>query len=161
SENLLQIGSLAHETSAQIKMLPSFIESIASKKGSPLLREMRAEDLLGRKPASVDVEACEAVLNAKTVLVTGGCGSVGSELCRQVAAFGPGLLVVLDNNESGLFDFETELRARFPEVRMTTVVGDVTDALKMDRLFAEIRPDVIFHAAAYKHVPLMEIYPEE
>jgi FlaA1/EpsC-like NDP-sugar epimerase len=161
SENLLEIMSIAQETNVQIKVLPSPFESMTSKKAAPLLREMRAEDLLGRKPASIDVAACEAVLKAKTILVTGGCGSVGSELCRQVAAFGPYRLVVVDNNESGLFDFEIELRATFPEIRLSFVVGDITDQLKMDRVFAETRPQVIFHAAAYKHVPLMEVYPEE
>jgi FlaA1/EpsC-like NDP-sugar epimerase len=161
ADDLLDVVSIAQETTAQIKVLPSTLETITSKRAAPLLREMRVEDLLGRKPAAIDVEACKAVLRGKVVLVTGGCGSVGAELCRQTAAFAPDHLVVFDNNESGLFDLEVELRANFQDLTMTFVVGDVTDGLKMDRVFAETRPQVIFHAAAYKHVPMMQIYPEE
>ena len=159
--NVLDVVSAAQETAAQIKVLPSVFESMARKHGAPLLREMQVQDFLGRRPAEIDIEACSAVLRDKTVLITGGCGSVGSELCRQAATFDPRHLVVLDNNESGLFDFEVEIRAKYPQLSATFVVGDVTDHPKMDRLFGEARPNVIFHAAAYKHVPLMEVYPEE
>ena len=160
-ENLRNILSIAQDTAAQIKILPNLFETMAARKDAPLVREIRVQDLLGRQPAVLDGPACEAVLRNRVVLVTGGCGSVGSELCRQTAGFVPEHLVVLDNNESGLYDLEVELRAQHPDLLMTFVVGDVTDEVRMDRLFAETRPQVIFHAAAYKHVPLMQIYPEE
>jgi FlaA1/EpsC-like NDP-sugar epimerase len=160
-ENLRSILSIAQETTAQIKILPNLFETMSSRKEAPLVREIRVQDLLGRQPAVLDGPACEAVLRNKVVLVTGGCGSVGSELCRQTAAFSPEHLVILDNNESGLYDLEIEIRAQHPDLLMTFVVGDVTDEVRMDRLFAATRPQVIFHAAAYKHVPLMQIYPEE
>src|SRR5207245_10342412 len=101
------------------------------------------------------------VLMDQVVLITGGCGSVGSELCRQVARFQPKQLVVLDNNETGLYDLELALRASFRQVSVSIVVGDVTDEASMDTEFREVKPQVIFHAAAYTHVPLMERFPQE
>ena len=160
-EHLRAIISDAQETPAQIRIVPNLLEQMSMPKTLPLLREVRVEDLLGRQPAIVDLDACEAVLAHKTVLVTGGCGSVGSELCRQVVAFDPLHLVVVDNNETGIYDLEFELRALAPGLRMTLIVGDVADEAKMRRIFDETRPRIIFHAAAYKHVPLMELYPEE
>jgi FlaA1/EpsC-like NDP-sugar epimerase/lipopolysaccharide/colanic/teichoic acid biosynthesis glycosyltransferase len=160
-EDLRAIISAAQETPAQIRIVPNLIEQMSKPKALPLLREVRVEDLLGRQPAIIDLDACEKVLAHKTVLVTGGCGSVGSELCRQVVAFDPLHLVVVDNNETGIFDLEFELRELAPGLRMTLIVGDVADEAKMRRIFDETRPRVIFHAAAYKHVPLMELYPEE
>ncbi|HUY74129.1 MAG TPA: polysaccharide biosynthesis protein [Candidatus Dormibacteraeota bacterium] len=160
-EDLRAIISAAQETTAQIRIVPNLYDLVSDPTTHPLLREVRVEDLLGRQPAMIDVDACERVLANKTVLVTGGCGSVGSELCRQIVAFEPVHLVVYDNNETGLFDLELELRSIAPRLRMTLMVGDVADESKMRRVFDETEPQVIFHAAAYKHVPLMELYPEE
>jgi len=106
-------------------------------------------------------DACERVLRDRVVLVTGGCGSVGSELCRQVAQFDPKLLVILDNNETGLYDLELALRTRFRQLAVSILVADITEAVRMDAVFREVKPEVIFHAAAYKHVPLMERFPQE
>src|SRR5207245_11072160 len=125
-----------------------------------VVREAQIVDLLGRGGMRVDREACGRVLNDKTVLVTGGCGSVGSELCRQIANFSPQRLLVLDNNESALHDVELELHARYPTLNVTSLLADVADPGELDFLFSKYRPQVIFHAAAYKHVPLMEQYPE-
>ncbi|MBI3978897.1 MAG: polysaccharide biosynthesis protein [Chloroflexi bacterium] len=155
------IVSACQETPAKIKIIPNVFDWMAHSNGAPLLREVNVEDLLGRKPATVDQAACARVIADKSVLITGGCGSIGSELCRRIAMLRPRLLLVLDNNESGLYDLEIELRARFPGLNLRAVVGDVTDERKMALLFAAERPQVIFHVAAYKHVPLMEQYPEE
>ena len=114
-----------------------------------------------RRAVQLQREVCERVLRGRVVLVTGGCGSVGSELCRQVAQFEPSNLVVLDNNETGLYDLELALRRTARSVGVTIIVADVTDAARMDAVSREVKPDVIFHAAAYKHVPLMERFPEE
>ncbi len=160
-EKLRAIVSIAQETPAQIKVAPSMFDWIARPNGTPLVREVRLEDLLGRPRATIDRTACQRVLGDKVVLVTGACGSIGAELCRTIASIRPARLVAMDNNETGLYDLEIELRATFPGLDLAAAVGDVTDALKMGALFAEFRPQVIFHVAAYKHVPLMEIYPEE
>jgi len=160
-EEVRAILTEAQATPAQIKIFPTLTDLMAAANDTPMTREVRVEDLLGRKSVMVDRAACEAVLRGKVVLVTGGCGSVGSELCRQTAAFGPEHLVVVDNNESGLYDLEITLRSEFPGLLITYAVGDVTNELKMERIFAQLKPQVIFHAAAYKHVPLMELEPEE
>lgn len=160
-EQLRRILSASLETTARIRIIPSVLELVERSTSNPLLREVRVEDLLGRQPVNIDHAACEAVIGGKVVMVTGGCGSVGSELCRQIAKFEPQLLVIVDNNESGLFDLAIELRNQFGHLPVRAVVADVTDEPKMERAFREFAPAVIFHAAAYKHVPLMETYPEE
>jgi FlaA1/EpsC-like NDP-sugar epimerase len=109
----------------------------------------------------VDRLSCARVLEGKSVLVTGAAGSVGSELCRQIAAFGPRRLVGLDNNESGLYDLGIELRSGADPFQLDVVIADVRDANAISRAFEKVLPDVVFHAAAYKHVPLMEEFPEE
>jgi FlaA1/EpsC-like NDP-sugar epimerase/lipopolysaccharide/colanic/teichoic acid biosynthesis glycosyltransferase len=160
-EDLRQILSAAQQTSAQIRIIPNVFEVVSVANTAPFLREVRVEDLLGRQAVQLDRDACERVLRDKVVLVTGGCGSVGSELCRQVAQFEPKHLVILDNNETGLYDLELALRARFRQLRLSILVADVTESVRMDAVIGEVRPEVIFHAAAYKHVPLMQRFPQE
>ena len=160
-EDLREILTAAQQTRAQIRIIPGLFEVVENPKVAPLLREVRVEDMLGRQPVQLDRDACERVLRGKVVLITGGCGSVGSELCRQVAQFHPKHLVVLDNNETGLYDLEVALRAKFHDLHVSIVIADVTDWTRMEGAFAEILPEVIFHAAAYKHVPLMERFPTE
>jgi FlaA1/EpsC-like NDP-sugar epimerase len=120
------------------------------------LREVSIEDILGRDPVSLDWEGIRLGLSGKTILVTGGGGSIGSELCRQLAALQPAQLVLLENSEYNLYALEMELGRRFPAVPLTVCLGDVRDAAKIEQLFAAQRPDVVFHAAAYKHVPMLE-----
>lgn len=160
-ERLRAILAAAQETPAQIKIVPSVFDSVERSTGIPLLREVQVQDLLGRAPVAMDVPRCRAVLDDRVVLVTGACGSIGQELCRQLVAFAPRSLVVLDNNESGISELELELRERLPRTNLYAIVADVTDERRLDALFREVRPQIIFHAAAYKHVPLMERYPEE
>ena len=160
-EDLRQILTAAQQTAAQIRIIPNVFEVVSVANTAPFLREVRVEDLLGRQAVQLDRQACEAVLRDRVVLITGGCGSVGSELCRQVARFEPKQLVVLDNNETGLYDLELALHASFSKLSVSVVVGDVTNAQRMQAVFGEVKPDVIFHAAAYKHVPLMERFPQE
>ncbi len=160
-EKLRDIVSVAQETPAQIKIAPDILGWMDRPHGTPLVREVRLEDLLGRPRATVDRAACHRVMGEKVVLVTGACGSIGSELCQQIASFAPRRLIALDNNETGLYDLEVELRARFAGLDIVVVVGDVTDDTRMDSVFQATRPQVIFHVAAYKHVPLMEHHPEE
>jgi FlaA1/EpsC-like NDP-sugar epimerase len=144
-----------------IKILPGFHELVTGRVGLTDIREVQLEDLLGREPVCIDVREIEGYLKEKVVLVTGAAGSIGSELCRQVAKLEPRSLIALDQDESGLFALERELAERFPNVKLSGVIADVCDRRKIEYLFERHRPQVVFHAAAYKHVPLMEAHPEE
>ena len=125
------------------------------------LKDVGAEDLLGRPPVQVDWSRIRAVLAARAVLVTGGAGSIGSELCRQIARLDPERLVVVDSSEFNLHRLDAELRDTFPTLALATVLADVSDETAMDRLFARCKPEVVFHAAAYKQVPLLERHVRE
>jgi FlaA1/EpsC-like NDP-sugar epimerase/lipopolysaccharide/colanic/teichoic acid biosynthesis glycosyltransferase len=154
------ILAVAQATTAKIRIVPDLFEWMSSTGAAPL-REVRPEDLLGRKPHSESPAAGRALVAGQTVLVSGAAGSIGSELCRQLASLKPQALVTLDSNESGLFDLATELRTADGDLRLETVIADVTRGPGIHRAFEKFRPDVIFHVAAYKHVPLMEDFPEE
>ena len=160
-EKLRAIVSAVQATPAQIKVAPDSFAWMSPSNGVPLVREIRVEDLLGRSPATLDRVACQRTLGKKVVMVTGAAGSIGSELCHQIAGFSPARLEIVDNNETGVYDLELELRARFPSVPVAASVADVTDRARMEGLFRTTRPQVIFHVAAYKHVPLMQLCPEE
>jgi len=120
------------------------------------MRQVQLEDLLGREPVQLDAAGLRGLLGGKVVLVTGAGGSIGSELVRQIAHFGPELLVLFELSEFALYRIEQEFAARFPAVRIACAVGDVKDVERLEQVFAAHRPTVVFHAAAYKHVPLME-----
>ncbi|MFN8634511.1 MAG: polysaccharide biosynthesis protein [Chloroflexota bacterium] len=168
---LRDIVTVCQETSAQIKSLPSALAPIeggpirpssGGALGDSLFGDLTFEDLLGRHLVQIDREQCRHLVRGKTVLVTGASGSIGSELCRQLADLRPARLVMLDSNESGIHDLSVELQGfRSDDTTLVPVVGDVTHEPRLRALFAGERPAVVFHAAAYKHVPLMEEYPEE
>ena len=160
AEQRQRILDICSRTRAQVKVAPNFFDIVASPT-VPLVRELRVSDLLGRSEAMVDRLSCARVLEGKNVLVTGAAGSVGSELCRQIATFAPGKLVGLDNNETGLYDLAIELRSGVNPVQLEVVVADVRNPTAISRAFQKLRPNVVFHAAAYKHVPLMEEFPAE
>jgi FlaA1/EpsC-like NDP-sugar epimerase len=158
---LSHILSLAQETTARIQILSSPADVLHGE--APLrLRDINLDDLLDRVPSiiSAEDERLARVLSNRVVLVTGAAGSIGSELCRQIVRFGPALLLALDNNESGLFALERELTAQATG-GVRPVLGDITNAEKLFRLFETHDPDLVFHAAAYKHVPMLEMHPEE
>ena len=119
------------------------------------------EDLLGRDPIRVNMEEIYRYISGKTILVTGGGGSIGSELCRQVAAHNPKLLIVFDVYENNAYDIEQELKEKYPELNMKVLIGSVRDSRRLTSLFETYRPEVVYHAAAHKHVPLMEESPCE
>jgi FlaA1/EpsC-like NDP-sugar epimerase len=144
-----------------IKILPGFHELVTGRVGLTDIRSLQLEDLLGREPVRLDMREIEAYLKDKTVLVTGAAGSIGSELCRQIVKFHPQLLIALDQDESGLFAIHNELSQRFPNTKLASVIADIRDTCKIEQIFEYYRPRVVFHAAAYKHVPLMEAHPDE
>jgi len=128
---------------------------------SSQLRPLAIGDLLGREAVQLDNKAIKAYLRGKTILVTGSGGSIGSELCRQIATLVPSRLILFDNGEFNLYSIDHELRKKFPDLELITVLGDVKSLDRIDWTFSKFRPQVIFHAAAYKHVPMIEINPAE
>jgi FlaA1/EpsC-like NDP-sugar epimerase len=148
-------------TGLDFKIVPSIRELVDGRARLGELRNVQIEDLLGRDTIELEMDGPRGDLEGRTVLVTGGAGSIGSELARQVAGFGPRRLIVLDQAESPLYFVNLDLRTHHPELDVVPVVADVTDAGRMETVFARHRPDFVFHAAAYKHVPLMEDNPVE
>lgn len=144
-----------------IKIVPQLSELYTGRVTPETLRAVRLEDLLHRDPVSIDASLVETYLTGRTVLVTGAAGSIGSELCRQILRFGAARLVAVDFNETGLFDLESALRNMFGDRSIEVIIADVRDAAEMKRIVDEASPHVVYHAAAYKHVPLMESFPAE
>jgi FlaA1/EpsC-like NDP-sugar epimerase len=136
--------------------VPSYDDLISGKITVSQIRSVEPEDLLGRDPVVLDNEGLHELLTGKTVLVTGAGGSIGSELCRQIAKFAPGRLVLLELNEFALYNVEQEFQASFPDIPMSFAIGDIKDKARLAQVFSQYGPTVVFHAAAYKHVPLME-----
>ena len=142
-------------TGIPFKTLPGVAELLSGKISSQI-REVQANDLLGREPVRIEESRIASAITNETVLVTGGCGSIGSELCRQLAGFNPGKLVIFDQAESEMFMLALELRKRFPRLELVTEVGDICRAGRVRGVMSRHAINVVFHAAAYKHVPLME-----
>ena len=164
---VLALPSAAHEvrkriteicTSNRLKVMtiPSLEDLVAGRVSVSSLRSIELDDLLGRDPVQLDDSGLHALLAGKTVLVTGAGGSIGSELCRQIARFAPSRLVLFEQSELALYAMEQELPRRFPGLAIVPVIGDVKNAVSVQRVMATYRPAIVFHAAAYKHVPLME-----
>jgi len=156
-----RIVGLCEATGITCKTVPGVGELIEGKVTVGSIRKVRYEDLLGRKQVKLDLEQIGGYLTGKRVMVTGGVGSIGSELCRQIFRFGPRELILLDKNESGLYDAELDFRSRFPKTEVVSVLSLVQREYSMRRVFEHVQPDVVFHAAAYKHVPMMELHPWE
>ncbi|CAA9478920.1 MAG: UDP-N-acetylglucosamine 4,6-dehydratase [uncultured Rubrobacteraceae bacterium] len=157
-EQMDQIWRTSTQASATVKVMPDLGEFLSE--GTIKLRELQIEDLLGREPVDIDLEALSGYVNGKRVLVTGAAGSIGSELSRQISRLGPAQLVLLDRDESGLYYLNAELR-REDFYEAETSVGDVTNPERVSFIFEKFRPQLVFHAAAYKHVPMMELQAAE
>jgi FlaA1/EpsC-like NDP-sugar epimerase len=150
----------------QILMIPSLMhykegDDISNLDVSKNLKRIQIEDLLGRKPIEIDKTPIENMISGKTVMITGAAGSIGSEIVRQLSRFSPRKLVLLDNAETPLHNIKLEMMERFHDIEYAFVIADVRMRDRIDSIFAEMRPNVVFHAAAYKHVPLMEDNPSE
>ncbi|NLB52927.1 MAG: polysaccharide biosynthesis protein [Syntrophomonadaceae bacterium] len=154
------IFNICKLTSKQIKILPSLLREDITPVTSNI-RKVEIEDLLGRCPVELDLKRICIYLQDKTILVTGGGGSIGSELCRQIMRFQPRQLIILDNSENNLFDIEAELWDSGWASRINVQLMDVKERSQLDTVFRRYRPEVVFHAAAYKHVPMMERHPDE
>ena len=152
---------ICSKTSAKVKTLPDLREIISSENLYGKLKDIEIEDLLGREPVELDNNNIQSIIGDKVVLVTGGGGSIGSELCRQVMLHHPKKLLMIDIYENSLYDIELELKDKYPSENIKAVVANIRDRRRMLELFEEHQPEVVFHAAAHKHVPLMENNPTE
>ena len=144
-----------------MKNLPGFQQMISGEVTVNALKEVAVEDLLGRETIRVDMQEIFGQLSGKTILVTGGGGSIGSELCRQIAGHGPKQLVIFDIYENNAYEIQQELKRRFPNLNLEVLIGSVRDSRRISHVFETYKPNVVFHAAAHKHVPLMETSPCE
>ena len=159
---LRETVKLARESGVkEVKILPLLSELYSGEIKATDVREVEPEDVLSRDPIKIDTELIKESLSGKRVLVTGASGSIGSEICRQVLRFGAEELLALDIDETGLFNLNRELTRHFSESRVRVIIGDVRDRKRVHDVFSAYRPQVVFHAAAYKHVPLMEEFPAE
>lgn len=149
------------KTDCKVKILPSMSQLINETISLQKIKDVDIEDLLGREPIMANLEEIAQYLGGKVVLVTGGGGSIGSELCRQIASYEPRKLLMLDNYENNLYDILNELTKKYPELDLVPIIANVREMNRLDEIFAEYKPNIVFHAAAHKHVPLMESHPEE
>lgn len=151
-----QALEMCSELGVKVMTVPSYSDLISGKAVVSKIREIELDDLLGREPVVLDNDGLHGLLSDQVILVTGAGGSIGSELCRQLMVFKPDRIVFVELNEFALYSVQEEFVERFPEAKLTFVIGDIKDEPRMTQLFSQFRPTVVFHAAAYKHVPLME-----
>lgn len=156
-----KILEICQETGVKTRVLPTTEEVITKQGAMNSLRDVQIEDLLGRETVHLDNKNINSLIKNKTVLVTGGGGSIGSELCRQIIKYEPKKLVIVDIYENNLYDIEMELRAEYPKLNLEAIVASVRDKARLNNVFETYKPEIVFHAAAHKHVPLMEKSPLE
>ncbi len=161
AEERAAILNICEETGCHVMMLPGISQLINEEVRVTQLRDVQPEDLLGRDVTHLDTKDVARMLEGKVVLVTGGGGSIGSELCRQIAGYGIKKLVILDIYENNAYDIQQELKRQYPSLDLTVVIASVRDSRRINQVFETYKPDVVFHAAAHKHVPLMEGSPDE
>ena len=160
-EQKRDILNICQETGCELKNLPGIFELVSGKVSVSSLRDVAVEDLLGRDPVKVDMEEIYGFLKGKTIMVTGGGGSIGSELCRQIASHSPKQLIIFDIYENNAYAIQLELRNKYPDLDLVVLIGSVRDSRRINQVFAQYKPEVVYHAAAHKHVPLMEDSPCE
>ena len=160
-EQKREILNICQRTSCIVRILPGIAELASGEAQNMQLRRVEIEDLLGRDSVHVDMQSIRGHIRHRRVLVTGGGGSIGSELCRQLASYEPEELIIFDIYENNAYAIEQELRRRYPALKLTVLIGSVRDKDRVEQVFRECRPQLVFHAAAHKHVPLMETSPAE
>ena len=161
AQQIRRITELCRDAELSTKIIPGIHEIVGGKVNLSRIREVAIEDLLGRETVNLDEEVIASTIRSRIVLVTGAGGSIGSELCRHICRFGPERLILVERFENALFDIHRELAAAFPHVPVEPRVADICDARRMEELFEQNRPGIVFHAAAHKHVPMMEWNPGE
>ena len=161
NENKKQILDICKKTSCKVKIIPGIYEIISGEATVSKIKDVELEDLLGRDPVLLDNKGISSYLNNKVVLVTGAGGSIGSELCRQIVLFGPKKLILFDVYENSIYDIQNELRANYQNIDMEVLIGSIRDNDRLEEIFHKYNIEVVFHAAAHKHVPLMEDSPKE
>lgn len=161
AREIKEILDICKETGCELKRLPGIYQLVNGEVSVNTLKEVEVNDLLGREPVEVDLSAILDYVAGKTVLVTGGGGSIGSEICRQVAEHNPKRLVIVDIYENTTYDIQNELKNKYPYLDLTVLIASVRNTRRMDMIFEKYRPDIVYHAAAHKHVPLMEDSPNE
>lgn len=152
---------ICNETECKLKVLPGVYQLITEEVSVSKLREVSIEDLLGRDTIKIDIDSISGYVRNKVVLVTGGGGSIGSELCRQIAAHNPRMLIIFDIYENNAYDIQQELKKKYPALKLEVLIGSVRNTKRIESVMELYRPDVVYHAAAHKHVPLMEDSPNE
>jgi FlaA1/EpsC-like NDP-sugar epimerase len=155
------ILNICKESGCELKNLPGLYQFVLGDVTVSAMKDVAIEDLLGREPIRTNTEEVFTFIEGKTVLVTGGGGSIGSELCRQIAAHGPKQLIIFDIYENNAYTIQMELKKKYPDLDLVTLIGSVRDSRRIFEVFKEYRPDIVYHAAAHKHVPLMEDSPCE
>lgn len=160
-EVIRDVTEICEKSGLVIKIIPGIYNYFSGVVDSLKIREVQIEDLLGREQVNLDIEEVAGYLTGETVLITGAGGSIGSELCRQICRFSPQKLILVGRGENSIFDIEQELRSECPGVSLVTEILDIKDREKAELVFRRFKPGVVFHAAAHKHVPLMERNPEE
>ena len=161
AEQRRDILDICKETRCELKNLPGVFEFVNGNVTAKEMKDVAVEDLLGRDPIKVNMDEIYEFLAEKVILVTGGGGSIGSELCRQIAQHNPKKLIVFDIYENNAYAIGTELKDKYPELNLEVLIGSVRDSRRINQVFAKYKPDVVYHAAAHKHVPLMEDSPCE
>lgn len=160
-EEKKELLDICQRTACKIKMLPGIYQMVNEEVDMSMLQEVKIEDLLGRKAIQLKMDEIQNYIEDKVILVTGGGGSIGSEICRQVALHNPKQLVILDIYENNVYDLQLELRNQFPNLNLNVLIASVREKERIDGIFEKYRPDIVYHAAAHKHVPLMEDSPNE
>ena len=161
AKNKKEILNLCQQTKARVRILPGVTEIISNKKLIENLKNVEIDDILGRDPIKLDNDNIEELIKDNTILVTGGGGSIGSELCRQIAKYNPKKLIIFDIYENNAYNIQMELQRNYPELDLLALIGSVRDKAKIEWVFNTYKPQIVFHAAAHKHVPLMEVSPLE
>lgn len=156
-----EIIEICRKTNCKVKTLPGIYQLLNGDVGVSKLREVEIEDLLGRDPIRVNLDEIMGYVSGKVVLVTGGGGSIGSELCRQIAGHNPKQLIIVDIYENNAYDIQMELREKYPDLNLEVLIASVRNEHRIDTIFEKYRPEIVYHAAAHKHVPLMEDSPNE
>lgn len=160
-KNIKEITEVCQETNCKLRILPGMYQLVNGEVNVSKIRDVDVEDLLGREPIDIDIESILGYVKGKKILVTGGGGSIGSELCRQIATHYPEQLIIMDIYENNAYDIQQELKRKHPELNLVVLIGSVRNTKRVNDVFEEYQPDIVYHAAAHKHVPLMEDSPNE